>query len=153
MGVLADTVATAQKIGEGRRIVLGTPAYLAREGRPETPSDLPKHSAIVYAQRGGGEEWTFSQDRSEVRATLSGRIRTTAAEALREAVLAGLGLCIATDWMFEAELRSGIVETVLDDWQLPVIDLWAVFPSGRRVTAKARAFVRFVEATLRERPS
>ena len=150
MGVLADAAATAQKIGEGRRIVLGTPAYFARQGRPASPGDLSRHDGIVYAQRGSGEDWTFSRNRSEVRATLSGRIRTTAAEALREAVLAGLGLCVATDWMFEAELRAGIVETVLDDWHLPVVDLWAVYPSGRRVTAKAHAFVRFVEATLRE---
>jgi DNA-binding transcriptional LysR family regulator len=36
----------------------------------------------------------------------------------------------------------------LTDWTLPAVDLWAVFPSGRLVTAKARAFVEFVEEAL-----
>jgi DNA-binding transcriptional LysR family regulator len=50
--------------------------------------------------------------------------------------------------MFSPELASGKVVAVLTDWALPPIDLWAVFPSGRLVTAKARAFVAFVEEAL-----
>jgi DNA-binding transcriptional LysR family regulator len=40
------------------------------------------------------------------------------------------------------------VRTVLQEWTLPSIDLWAVFPTGRRASAKARAFVAFIEGFL-----
>jgi DNA-binding transcriptional LysR family regulator len=50
--------------------------------------------------------------------------------------------------MFAPELRTGAVETALQDWQLPKIDLWAVYPTGRLVSAKARAFADFVESWL-----
>jgi DNA-binding transcriptional LysR family regulator len=50
--------------------------------------------------------------------------------------------------MFAPELKSGAVTTVLEDWSLPPIDLWAVFPTGRRASAKARAFATFVEQQL-----
>ena len=56
--------------------------------------------------------------------------------------------------MLGTELRSGAVREVLSDWKLPSIDIWAVFPTGRRASAKARAFASFVEQELgRERPA
>jgi DNA-binding transcriptional LysR family regulator len=66
----------------------------------------------------------------------------SAAEGVRAAVLAHIGLTIASEWMFTPELRSG---AVLSEWCLPPIDLWAAFPIGRAATAKARAFVDFFE--------
>jgi DNA-binding transcriptional LysR family regulator len=50
--------------------------------------------------------------------------------------------------MFDPELKRGLVRGVLQDWTLPPIELWAVFPTGRRVSAKARAFVAFIEEAL-----
>ena len=50
--------------------------------------------------------------------------------------------------MFNPELANGAVTETLVDWSLPPIDLWAVFPSGRHSTAKARAFVAYVESHL-----
>jgi DNA-binding transcriptional LysR family regulator len=66
-------------------------------------------------------------------------------------VFAGLGLAVASEWMFAPELVSGIVESVLDDWALPAVDLWAVFPTGRQASAKARAFADFIEGQIANR--
>jgi DNA-binding transcriptional LysR family regulator len=85
--------------------------------------------------------------------SVAGRLRLSAAEGVRAAVLAGMGLTVASEWMFAPELASGDVRPVLADWTLPDIDLWAVYPTGRMPTAKARAFAAFVEAELgAERP-
>ncbi|MGB3124639.1 MAG: LysR family transcriptional regulator [Pseudomonas sp.] len=148
MGDLVDSGLTARKIAQGRRLVLGTPAYFERAGEPLTPADLVSHQAIVYDQRGGGAVWTFQQGTANTAVTLRGRLRITAAEGIREAVLAGLGLTVSSEWMFVPELRAGTVMTVLQDWTLPPIDLWAVFPTGRQASAKARAFVAFVESRM-----
>jgi DNA-binding transcriptional LysR family regulator len=91
---------------------------------------------------------------AEQSVALRGRIRTTAAEALREAVLADLGPAVTSEAMLGPELRSGAVREVLSDWRLPSIDIWAVFPTRRRAGAKARAFAAFVEKELaREHPT
>jgi DNA-binding transcriptional LysR family regulator len=148
LGVLTDSALAARKIAVVGRRVVGTPAYFARAGVPEMPSDLSAHEAIIYSQRGGGSAWTFAKDGAEQSVVLSGRIRSTAVEALREAVLADLGLAVASDAMLGAELESGAVQEVLADWRLPSIDVWAVFPTGRRASAKARAFASFVEQEL-----
>jgi len=47
--------------------------------------------------------------------------------------------------LFSPELKSGAVVSVLDDWSLPSIGLWTVFPTGRQASAKARAFASFVK--------
>ena len=148
MGVLTDSALTAHKIARIRRRVVGTPAYFARAGAPLEPRDLKRHEAIIYTQRGGGAAWTFVRGGVEESVALKGRIRSTAAEAVREAVLADLGLAVASDGMLGIELKSGAVREVLADWRLPSIDIWAVFPTGRRASAKARAFAAFVEREL-----
>jgi DNA-binding transcriptional LysR family regulator len=71
------------------------------------------------------------------------------AEGLREAVFAGLGLCVASKWMFEPDLDTGRVKQVSPAWTLPSVALWAAFPMGRRASAKARAFAAFIEDQLR----
>jgi len=73
-----------------------------------------------------------------------------AAEGVRAAVLASAGIAIASEWMFTPELADGTVKAVLGDWELPDIDLWAVFPAGRTATAKARIFVSFVQEVMHQ---
>jgi DNA-binding transcriptional LysR family regulator len=98
----------------------------------------------------GRATWSFRSGTVEETVTLRGSVRTTAAEGLREAVFAGLGLCVASEWMFQPALANGRVKPVLPDWTLPPMDLWAAFPTGRRASAKARAFAAFIEDQLRQ---
>jgi DNA-binding transcriptional LysR family regulator len=153
MGTLEDSSLMARKIADGPRVVLGTPAYFEKTGEPVVPEDLLTHQVVIYERRGGGAVWTFRQGATEASVTVKGRVRVTAAEGVREAVFAGLGLVITSEWMFAPELRSGIVRAVLRDWTLPPIELWTVFPTGRRVSAKARAFAAFIEGQLASRDS
>jgi DNA-binding transcriptional LysR family regulator len=148
MGSLADSSLTARKIGQCPRRVLGTPAYFEKHGEPRVPAELSTHQAVVYNQPGGGPVWTMKKGGTETSVTLSGRMRVNVSEGVREAVFAGLGLAIASEWMFGPELKSGLVKPVLQDWMLPPMELWAVFPTGRRTSAKARAFIAFLEEAL-----
>lgn len=148
MGSLNDSTMTARKIGASRRRVVGTPAYFAKAGEPRTPADLPSHQAVIYEQGGGGSAWSFTRGAAETSVVVSGRVRVTAAEGVRAAVLADMGLAVASEWMLAPELASGEVISVLNDWSLPGIDLWALFPTGRMASAKARAFVAFIEDLL-----
>jgi len=146
MGTLTDSSAVARRIATGRRSVVATPGYLARAGTPKAPADLLHHHAVVYSQL--SDNWTFRQGADEVSVAVRGRLRVSAAEGIRAAVLADMGLAVASDWMFAPELASGAVQRVLPDWSLPPIDLWAVFPTGRLASARARAFAAFVEDAL-----
>ncbi|MET3709332.1 DNA-binding transcriptional LysR family regulator [Sphingomonas trueperi] len=146
MGALPDSSAVARKLATGRRSVLATPAYLARAGEPQNPAEIAAHDTLLYSQL--SNIWSFHRDGTEASVTVRSRVRVSAAEGLRAAVLSDMGLTIASDWMFWSELADGRVRRVLADWALPPIDLWAVFPAGRMASAKARQFAAFVEAAM-----
>lgn len=146
MGELADSSAVARRIARGRRSVVATPAYLATHGVPQVPAELSAHEAVVYTQL--GNSWTFRKGGTEASVAVAGRARFTAAEGIRAAVMADMGLAVTSDWMFWPELHNGDVRRVLEDWELPDIDLWAVFPTCRLASAKARAFADFVEKVV-----
>ena len=148
MGRLADTGLVARRLARTRRLVIASPAYLARAGRPKTPADLAAHQTLVFSQQ--DSTWAFQRAGRSVSVSVRGRARFSAAEGIRTAVLADMGLTIASEWMFTPELADGRVQAVLSDWSLPDIDLWAVFPSGRMATAKARAFAEFVEVAVNQ---
>jgi DNA-binding transcriptional LysR family regulator len=76
-------------------------------------------------------------------------LRISALEGVRAAVLAGLGIAVASEWIFTDELDNGVLVEVLDDWTMPSLDLWAVLPGGRHASHKARTFIAFVENQLK----
>lgn len=144
-----DSTMTGRKIDEAPRYVLGTPAYFARAGVPSVPADLADHQAIVYAQAVGGHGiWKFERIHESATVTLVSRMSVTAAEGVRAAVLADMGLTVASAWMFAPELKSGAVKAVLTHWDLPRIALWALYPSGRLASKKAFAFVDFLQKAM-----
>ncbi len=150
MGMMPDSSLTARKIGSSPRAVMGAAGYFERAGKPTMPGELALHQTILYPHNGMTDVWAFQRDGVEVSVTVKSRLRMTAAEGIRAAILAGAGLTIASEWMFGPELADGTVQRALEEWQLAPVDLWAVYPAGRVATAKARTFVTFVENLLAE---
>jgi len=145
LGALSDSALVARKVTQGERLVVASPAYLARRGVPRTPADLLEHDAIIYDQSSGGEAWRFQRGTEETSVHIQRRFTLSSAEGVRAAVIAGQGFAIASRWMFAPELASGDVVSVLDEWTLPSMDLWVMYPSGRLTSTKARAFVQWFE--------
>jgi DNA-binding transcriptional LysR family regulator len=152
MGTLADSAMVARKIGQSRRLVVGTLPYFEKAGEPSAPAELLDHQAVTCEScpMQGRSTWSLRSGTAEETVPLRGSVRTTAVEGLREAVFAGLGLCVAAEWIFQPDLGNGRVKQVLPAWTLPSMDLWAAFPTGRRVSAKARAFAAVIEDQLRQ---
>ncbi len=148
MGTLQDSGAVARKIATSRRSVLATTDYLTRHGHPQHPRDLSQHEALIFSQL--NDTWQFKRAAEVENVVLKGRLHLSAAEGIRTAVLAHMGITVASDWMFSQEIADGTVERVVSDWALPDIDLWAVFPGGRMATAKARQFAAFVERVMND---
>jgi DNA-binding transcriptional LysR family regulator len=128
--------------------VVASPAYWEKKGIPSAPADLLERDGIIYDQRSGGQEWLFRRGTSETSIRLNARLKLSAAEGVREAVLAGQGFAVTSRWIFAPELASGAVIPVLREWTLPIMDLWALYPAGRLTSKKARAFVKWFETTL-----
>jgi len=135
----------ARRLARCKMRVLGTPAYFAARGMPDSPQGLQAHELVRYSPKPGmGQQWRFCRGEEEVTVSGRGRLTVSAAEGMRAAVLAGLGLGIASEWMFAPELARGEVVVALPGWQLPPLELWTLLPAGRTLSAKAHAFLSFV---------
>lgn len=149
-GALADSSLMAKRISSTERVVVASQDYIAKFGAPQTPADLLHHNVIIYDQNNINTNWLFKQGTKETSVKVKGRLHVTSAEGLREGVLAGLGLAIVSRWMMSAELRNSKVVTVLDDWHLPGVTLWAVHASGRLVSTKITTFLSWFSEVFSE---
>lgn len=152
MGALEDSTFGARRIASVARMLVASPAYLARRGTPATPEELAGHDAILH-ERGFPETSTFalSGTGAEHVITLHGRVKVDAAPGVLAAALAGLGVANVTAVMSAQERRAGQLIQVLPDYALEPLEAFAVFPSGPRPSAKVRALVDHLVAVLGDR--
>ncbi|MFN0046251.1 MAG: LysR substrate-binding domain-containing protein [Sphingorhabdus sp.] len=148
VGQLGDSRLTARKIGLARRVIVASPDYLNRVGRPTVPAELRQHNCISYTLLSTGSRWQFVG--GEV-AMVTGNFRADSPHGLRAAALAGIGVAANARWLFERELATGDLEVVLPDFELAPMPIHAVLPSGRFVSAKTRALLdHLIEEFIRD---
>lgn len=110
---------------------------------------------LVFSELRTGPVWTFeagpgadAPPGSVASVRVAGSLRSNSGEAVREAVLAGIGLAYAPGWLLEPEVARGEVEVVMPAWQGPALPVHLVSPPQRRQSGKVRAFGEHVAAGL-----
>jgi DNA-binding transcriptional LysR family regulator len=147
VGVLEDPALIARRIGLTRRVVVATPDYLVRRGTPATPHDLAAHDCILYSRLVTGASWPFDGPEGPLGVPVRGRLRVSTTEAVRAAVLQGLGIGMVPVWHFvDREVEEGRVEVLLRAWEPRPHPIHAVWPTRRFLAPKVRAMVDFLAA-------
>jgi DNA-binding transcriptional LysR family regulator len=130
-------------------VLCAAPEYLARHGTPATPEDLTTHNCLVVINAQLGAPWSFTgADGAAHTIKVTGNFRTNSAAAGLEAALQGQGLALQPDFLVEEALREGRMVRVLPDYATPQLIFRMVYPPGRHLTAKLRAFTDFLVANL-----
>ncbi|GAB3452757.1 HTH-type transcriptional regulator PtxR [Massilia terrae] len=154
MGWLRDSSQRAVKLGEFQQYLVASPDYLRRAGTPQSPLDLASHDWVALTLLRTPLTWTFSSNEGEERTVhLKARMKADSASSLRALVLHGAGLTVLDQFSSAPELAAGRLVRLLPDWQAATGGLYAVFPPGRHVAPKARAFVRFYQEFLAQQQS
>lgn len=143
----------ARKLATSRNIVCASPEYLRQHGAPQTPADLVNHACIGYTYAATGDEWHFT-DEKDVKHSVktSCRLHTNNGDTSRSAALAGLGIIWQPSFLIGADLRAGRLLQVLPGYQLPNIDVLAVYPSRRNLSAKVRTMIDFLAEAFKGIP-
>ena len=153
LGRLTDSSLVARRLGSTRRLLVATRTYLAAHGTPLTPGDLVHHNCLLYAYLSTGNEWTFTGSDGEIRVRVQGNFKANNGHAIREALLADAGVALTPDWLIHDKLESGAVVALLPEFANAPLEINAVYPSGRHVSAKVRAFIEFLLAEFRAIPA
>lgn len=141
---LPDSSLVARKLAPARRVVCASPAYWAGHGVPFHPRDLARHNCLIYAYLPAQNDWRFRGPGGPVSVRVAGNLKANNGDVLREAALAGLGVCLAPTFLVGDDLRSGRLLAALDAFADDSLAIYAVYPHRRHLSAKVRAFVDFL---------
>lgn len=144
VGKLADSHLMARRIGETRRRIVASPAYLARHGTPQTPEDLVHHNCLGFNFRRAMPVWPMREGGRIVERMLSGSLLANNAETLRRMAIAGVGIVRAADYHLRQPIARGELVELLADSDIGVTDeIHALFRGAQLLPARVRAFLDF----------
>lgn len=153
MSSFADSSLIARRLCTVRLLLVGSPAYFDQYGRPRHPRELAEHRALHYAYAHGGPNWSFRHPRlGEFSQAMSIPLRVNNATGLIPALRAGLGLALQPESLAWEDLKSGILESVMEEWQADPIVLHLVTPPGRNRPARVQELIRYLTECFSEVP-
>ncbi|HQT46059.1 MAG: hypothetical protein B7X08_04185 [Acidocella sp. 20-63-7] len=145
MDELPDSSAITRLLGTTQMIVCAAPAYLDRHPALNVPDDLHDHNCLTHATQALAKAWVFTgADGVEHRVKVSGNFRTNSAAAQLTAALQGLGVALQPHFLVAQALREGSLVALLEDYAAPNLPIRLVYPPGRYLAAKVRAFADFL---------
>lgn len=151
LGNLDDTSMVARKLATSPQVVCASPEYLKTHGVPLTPDDLVNHSCLVNWAIAPRHKWQFKTESGLKVINVSGRVQTNAAHSIRIAAINGLGLVMLPTYIVGGDIEKGLLKTVLENYSLPPLDIHAVYPHRKYLSAKVRAFLDFLQEWLEPR--
>jgi DNA-binding transcriptional LysR family regulator len=148
IGPLPDSALRAIRVGQVRRVVCASPAYLKKYGSPKSPADLAHHQIIAATSVSAGSEWAFAKGKARIGVRLSPRILVNTNDSALEAAKCGFGLTRLISYQVASELAAGKLETVLTEFEEPPLPVHVIHRESRHGTTKVRSFVDLAVTTL-----
>ena len=145
IGELPESSLIARRVGETRRVICASPAYLKRAGVPKTPSDLTQHRCIGFTGLAPTSEWSFASERVALRPALT----TNQVDVAIDACLRGTGCSQFLCYQVKALLDARKLVRLLPDLEPPALPIQLAYPHARLLSSNVRAFVDFAAPRLR----
>jgi DNA-binding transcriptional LysR family regulator len=153
IGELPDSSLHAIPVGKVRRVICGSPEYLARVGLPLKPEELDAHTVIAATGVSSPSEWRLQKGAKLVTVGIRPRMTTTTNDSAAAAAVEGFGLVRLLSYQVAHKLVAGTLKTVLTDWEPAPLPVHVVHGEGRQASKKVRAFVDMAVEVLRQDPS
>ena len=138
-----DPMLIGRPLAQCHSVLVASPAYLAAHGTPQQPADLTRHRCLSYANF-GKSVWQLSRGDAVERVGVSAPFSANEATTLMRAALAGGGIALQPTYLVNPYLRSGELQAVLPEWDLPVMTIYALYPSRRHLSPAVRALLDFL---------
>ena len=145
-GPLRDSRLMARKLGRSRRMIVASPAYLKRHGRPKRPEDLARHNCLNFNFRISAYEWPFQDESARERnVAINGNLQVNNGETLRQLVLAGGGIARLGGFNLAADLKAKRLVPLLQEFDRgEPEEIHAVFVGRGHMPLRVRAFIDFL---------
>ena len=138
-----DPMLIARPLAACESRLVASPAYLATHGVPRNPVDLTEHRCLSYANF-GKSNWHFRRGVEQLQVGVSSQFSANESIALLQAALAGGGIALQPTYSANPYLATGALISVLPDWELPSMNIYALYPSRKNLSPAVRALVDFL---------
>jgi len=144
VGQLADAQLVARKVGRMRVFSCASPDYLASAPPLRDPTDLKAHRCITFSGYRRGTLWSFTRKRQRRAVRIDPVLSSNDVQAIRDAVLAGVGIGLQGDYMADPLAAEGRLVELFPDWQLPVFDVHLLWLPGADRDPALRRLIDFL---------
>lgn len=145
LGKLEDTSLVARKLASSALVVCGAPAYFERYGVPQEPEDLLNHSCLVNWAIPPRDKWKFKGVLGEREVKVTGRMQANVADPIRIAANDGLGMVMLPKYIVGRDIEKGKLQVVLEQYRISPLEIHAVYPHRKYLSAKVRDFLDFLQ--------
>ena len=141
--MIAEDMVAVRLTAPFRVVVVASPDYIARRGKPQALTDLANHNAIGYRQlrSGGLYRWDLCENGKDVSVETRGTVVVTEAMAARDLALAGVGLAYIFEPLVRADIEVGRLIELLPEASIEEPGLFLYFPHRASMAPKLRAFI------------
>ena len=144
LGKLEDTSLVARKLASSALVVCGSPEYFEQHGTPQEPEDLIEHSCLVNWAIPPRNKWKFKGVLGEREVQVSGRMQANVADPIRIAATNGLGMIMLPKYIVGRDIEKGKLQVVLEQYSISPLEIHAVYPHRKYLSAKVRDFLDFL---------
>ncbi|WP_028917680.1 LysR substrate-binding domain-containing protein [Pseudoxanthomonas sp. J35] len=139
-----------RSFGQIQELMVASPKYLDRAGRPKDPTDLAAHLTLSMHEDEAHQRWELHGPNGEVRRVdnLQPRVACFDFPLLLAMVKDGYGITMLPETVCAEAVRNGELEVVLPEWSLPQGICHAVFASRRGLLPAVRVFIDFLAEHL-----
>ena len=148
IGDLDDSSMVGVKLANNRRMVVASPAYLARHGTPRHPSELSAHRCLSFGRSGNqARGWQFTIEGQTQWVRVPGEMACNDGAVLHDWALAGHGLAWRSMWEVADDLARGGLVAVLEDFRAPDTAIHAIYPQRRHLALRVRMLIEHLRET------
>ncbi|MCW9012319.1 MAG: LysR family transcriptional regulator [Gammaproteobacteria bacterium] len=142
---LPDSSLIARRLAPIQFVMCASPAYLEQMGVPRSADELSEHQCLVYNLLRDFEHWHLTDSNGrEIRVKICPYLKASTGEFLKDAAVEGLGIILVPSFIAYKEVESGALVQILQEYKLPRLDAYAVYPQTRHLSQRVRAFVDFL---------
>jgi DNA-binding transcriptional LysR family regulator len=142
-----------RKLATSRNIVCASPDYVRQHGAPTAPADLKDHTCVGYTYAASADEWRFTDGTGKPQAVkVAAVMHTNNGDTARAMALAGQGITWQPTFLIGEDLKAGRLVPLMPGYRMADIDILAVYPSRRHLSAKVRVMVDFLAEAFKGAP-
>ena len=144
IALMRDSSLISRKLASNPRAMVASPDYIKQKGKPIHPDDLNDHDIISFQVGNPYNEWHFLIDNKPKIFIAKGMLQLNHGDAILRACINDGGICMLSRFVVGRHIASGSLVSLLDNFLQEDIPIYAVYPSGKHLSLKVRAFLDFL---------